>query len=90
MAGLGVGRASAAVLGGAMAAILVAMATVLAWPDARGLERLYAGVFIGTAAWLGAIFVALLAGSAARAWGRVLALGLVAAVLAAWQQGLRA
>lgn len=88
MAVVGLGRASAGVIGGGAAAVLVAMATVLAWPDARGLERLYAGVFIGTAAWLGAIFAALLAASGARAWGRMLALGAAAVVVAALQGGL--
>jgi hypothetical protein len=86
---VGLGRASAAMLGGGAAAVLVAMATVLAWPDARGLERLYAGVFIGTAAWLAAIFVALLAASGARAWGRVLALATVAAAVVLLHGGWR-
>lgn len=76
-------------LGGGAAAVLAAMATVLAWPDVRGLERLYAGVFIGTAAWLAAIFVALLAASGARAWGRVLALATVAAAVVLLHGGWR-
>ena len=87
MAATGLARASAGVIGGGVAAVLVAIATVLVWPDARGLQRLYAGVFIGTAAWLGAIFAALLAPSGAKAWGRVLALAFAAAAVAAMHEG---
>jgi hypothetical protein len=46
-------------------------------------------VFIGTAAWLAAIFVALLAASGARAWGRVLALATVAAAVVLLHGGWR-
>jgi len=84
---VGVGRASAALLGSTLAAALVAAAVSVVYPDARGLERLYAGVFIGTAVWVAAIFAALLARSGATAWVRMAALSSIAAatvVLHAW------
>ncbi len=78
---VGVGRASAAVLGSAVASALVAVAAAMVYPDLRGIERLYAGVFIGTVTWVVAIFAALLARSGVHAWARMAALAAVAAAL---------
>lgn len=88
MATVGWERVSASILGGGASGTLIAIATVRGWPEAQGLERLYAGVFIGTAAWLAAIFAALLASSGARAWRRMLLLSAAAAAAAVLHDGL--
>lgn len=67
------GRISAGVLGSALSAVVFAIAVIRWYPDARGLNRLYAGVFLGTAAWIAMIFWCLLADNGASAWRRVLA-----------------
>lgn len=67
------GRIGAAVLGAATAATALAVAVIRWYPDARGLNRLYAGIFLGVAAWIVMIFYCLLAVDGRSAWRRVLA-----------------
>jgi len=76
------GRISAAVLGGAAAASVIAVAIIVWYPDPRGLNRLYAGIFLGVGAWIALLFGCLFASSGASAWRRA---GIAAAVAAlAW------
>lgn len=42
-----------------VAALALAIAVVRWYPDVRGLNRLYAGIFLGVAAWIAAIFACL-------------------------------
>ncbi|MNU69777.1 hypothetical protein D3C71_591700 [compost metagenome] len=52
-------RIGAGLLGGTAVALALAIAVVCWYPDARGLHRLYAGIFWGVAAWIVAIFACL-------------------------------
>lgn len=56
-----------------MTAILLAIAVIRWYPDARGLNRLYAGIFLGVTAWIVMIFCCLFAADGRSAWRRVLA-----------------
>lgn len=76
------GRISAAVLAGAAAATAIAAAVIVWYPDTRGLNRLYAGIFLGVGAWMALVFWCLFAPSGASAWWRAVLTGLAAA--AAW------
>lgn len=82
------GRISAGVVGSAVSALVFAVAVIRWYPDARGLNRLYAGIFLGVAAWIVTIFWCLLAVNGASAWRRALAIaGCAVAALAfdAWR-----
>ena len=80
-------RIGAGVLGSALSAVVFTIAVIRLYPDARGLNRLYAGVFLGVAAWIAMIFWCLLATNGASAWRRALTVaGCAGAALAfdAW------
>ncbi len=73
------------VVGGAALALLSASVVIVLYPDARALNRLYAGIFIAPLVWLLLLFDSALAATPWRAAGRQLA----AAVLLLALAGLR-
>lgn len=75
------GRISASILGAAAAAGAIAAAVIVWYPDARGLNRLYAGVFLGVGAWIALLFWCLFAPSGAAAWKRAALTAAAAATL---------
>lgn len=82
------GRIGAGVLGSALSAVAIAVTVIRWYPDARGLNRLYAGIFLGVAVWVVMIFWCLMAANGASAWRRALTVsGCAGAALAfdAWR-----
>lgn len=78
------GRASAALVSGFVVLGTVALCMAGTWPSSAPLERLYAGVFLGVAAWLATLCWTLLAPD--MAWRRAVAvLGGALLAFVAWR-----